>query len=562
MPHTFVRGGVIYLRWKNAPGRTPKWPTTTINPETAQPWSSEKEAKKWGREQEVKAKLGLLDDPAPQGEEAEQVKEMTVAEWFAIWWVSLDVGMTSRSNYAYYFRAYVLPEWGDWPLSQITAADVNAWEQRLIAAGYKRGGVPSHARAALCTLLGDAVISKKLDSNPALRQRNRGRRSGVRAPESEKVWSTPLEGLLVAERSAVLSGRDDEFVLGVMLAFTAMRLGEALGLQRSYVKLGLLRIDWQLQKVGKVWYMLPPKDDSNRDCDIPPFLQDLLARQIKAHPDQRCPCKPRRIEGQLEQPCQGGGFVFLGPQGAHILDSNYAQRFFNPAADGRYTGPKGERSPDAKPVLVDAGEVWPGEPVPAWPRAVPREPYERPAGRGYQRRPISLGVNAASSKEKLVAFAVGQGLTRAAAEDLTREEILDRFVRPHRRADDVPVASWLPVKEWLTPHGMRHGHSTLLDGLGTPVRLRDDRMGHASPGMKRGDMRRRYTHIAKEWRAQLRKDLQGVWEQALAERAWFGRHSPVAMLDDLLRPFRERQREPIHPFAADADVVELVPAEA
>ncbi|MEQ4720380.1 hypothetical protein [Nonomuraea sp. B19D2] len=308
--------------------------------------------------------------------------------------------------------------------------------------------------------------------------------------------------------------------------------------------------------------MLPPKDDSNRDIDIPPFLQDLLARQIAAHPDQRCPCKPVRIEGQPEQPCQGGAFVFLGPHGAHIKDANYARRFFNPAADGRYAGPQGERSADGKPVLVVVDEVWPGEPVPTWPRAVPGESYERPVGRGYQPRPVVLGVNAASSKEKLVAFAVEEGLSRAVAEALTRQEILDRFVRPHRQADDGPLASWMPVKEWLTPHGMRHGHSTLLDGLGTPVRLRDDRIGHASPGMKRGDMRHRYTHIAKEWRTQLRKDLQQVWEQALAERAWFALHSPVAMLDDLLKPFREGRRDPIPPFSAVADVVDLVSAEA
>lgn len=57
-----------------------------------------------------------------------------------------------------------------------------------------------------------------IGSNPAVRQRNRGRRSGVRRPEEEKVWSSPLEGLLVAERASILSGRDDEFVLTLLLA--------------------------------------------------------------------------------------------------------------------------------------------------------------------------------------------------------------------------------------------------------------------------------------------------------------------------------------------------------
>jgi integrase len=558
LAYTFVRNGLIYVRWRHAPGRTPKWPSTTEDPETGLPWKSEKRAKEWGEEQEVKAKLGLLDEPQ---DEPENGGGMTVTEWFARWWRGLDVGLKTRSTYEYACRVYVLPEWGDWRLTDITASEVNAWEQRLIAAGYERGGVPTRARAALTTLLGDAVTEGLIGSNPAARQRGRGRRSGVRPPEDEKVWSTPLDGLLVAERAAILSGRDDEFVLTLLLAFTGMRLGEALGLQRKYVKLRSLRVDWQLQRVGKIWYMLPPKDDSHRDIDLPRFLEELLARQIAAHPDQRCPCKPRKIEGQPEQPCQGGGFVFLGPKGAHLAAKNYTQRFFNPAADGRYMTPSGVRTPDGKPVLVDASAGWPGLPLPAWPRAVPGEPYTPPPARAYQRRPVVLGVNAASRREALIEFAVRQGMARAAAEDLTRQDLLDRFVRPHRGAAEPVVASWAPVRDGLTPHGMRHGHSTLLDGLGTPVRLRDDRMGHTSPGMRRGDMRRRYTHIAKEWRTQLRRDLQEVWEQALAERAWWSLHSPVAVLDELLAPFRDGTRQPIPPPKEDADVIQLAAEE-
>lgn len=559
MAYTFVRDGVIYVRWKNAPDRRPKWPATTEDPETGMPWRSEKRAKEWGNQQEVKAKLGLLDDPEEDAEEteAEASRSMTVTEWFAQWWRGLDVGLKTKGTYEYEFRAYVLPEWGDWRLADITASEVNAWEQRLIAAGYKRGGVPAHARAALTTLLGDAVTEGLLPSNPATRQRGRGRRSGVRPPEEEKVWSNPLEGLLVAERAAVLSGRDDEFVLTLLLAFTGMRLGEALGLQRKYVKLRKLRVDWQLQLDGKVWYMQPPKDDSHRDIDLPRFLEELLARQIAADPERRCPCKPRKIEGQPEQPCQGGGFLFLGPKGAHLEDSKWAQRYFNPAADGRYTSPKGQRSPTTKPVLVDAGGVWPGVPLPAWPRAVPGRPFEPPPARGSERRPAVLGVNAASSKAQLVEFAVTQGMARPVAEAMTRKEILAEVVAPHRKAASGVVASWLPVCEGLTPHGMRHGHSTLLDGLGTPVRLRDDRMGHTSPGMQRGSMRRRYTHIAKEWRTQLRKELQEVWEQALAERAWWSLHSPVAVLDELLAPFRDGRKQPIAPAGDDADILRL-----
>jgi integrase len=558
MAYTFVRDGVIYVRWKNSPGRTPKWPTTTENTDTGRPFATEREAKRWGGEQEVKAKLGLLDEPEPEEPPADGV---TVGEWFARWWLGLDVGIRSRGNYSYYFRVYVLPEWQDWKLADITASEVNGWEQRLIAAGYKRGGVPAHARAALCTLLGDAVTERLLGSNPAVRQRNRGRRSGIRPPEDDKVWSTPLDTILVAERAALLSGRDDEFVLATLIGWTGLRWGEAAGLQRSFVSPGRIRVDWQMEEIGGRWYLLPPKDDSHRTLDSPRFLQQLLDRQAQARAEQRCGCEPHRIDGQQEQPCQGGGYMFLGPKGAHLSNSRFARSYFNPAADGRYPTSSGSRTVAGKPVLVDVAETWPGVPVPAWPRAVPGVRFEPPAGRGYQRRPVRLGVNAASSREALVAYAVGQGVGETAAAAMTRQEILDRFVRPHRDAGSAVLASWLPVRDGLTLHGLRHGHSTLLDGLRTPLKLRDDRIGHASPEMRRGGMRRRYTHIADEWRKQLRQDLQEVWETALAERAGFGLHSPVTVVDDLLAPFRDGRRLPISPVGAEVDA-EVVPLHA
>jgi hypothetical protein len=53
-------------------------------------------------------------------------------------------------------------------------------------------------------------------TNVAVKRRGRGRKRArraiaVRGPE--KVWATPLQTLLLAERCALLSGRDDDFVL-------------------------------------------------------------------------------------------------------------------------------------------------------------------------------------------------------------------------------------------------------------------------------------------------------------------------------------------------------------
>jgi hypothetical protein len=65
-------------------------------------------------------------------------------------------------------------------------------------------------------------------------------------------------------------------------------------------------------------------------------------------------------------------------------------------------------------------------------------------------------------------------------------------------------------------------------------KLRDERMGHVSEGM-----RSLYTHISDEMCQQLKTALQTRWELSLAERAAIAPHSPVACLDLLLKPFRD-----------------------
>lgn len=555
MAHAYVRNGVINVRWRNAPGKKPKWPSTSLNPETGRPFKTETEAEKWGNEQEVKARLGLLDEPEPEPVD----DDITVNEWFARWWDGLDVGLRSRGNYAYLFRAHVLPEWGEWKLGDIKASDVNAWEQRMIKAGYARGGVASGARTRLSTLLGDAVTEKLIGSNPALRQRHRGRRSGVGTGGrgKEKQALTPFEALVLAERMGIMSGRDDEFIAGLLMSYGALRYGELFGLQRQYVRLGQIRVDWQLIESGGDFYLGPPKDDSNRDVDIPPFLQGLLNRQLAAHPDRRCACEPKEIADQQEQPCQGGGaFVFLGQRSAHPRNSNFARRVFDPAVDGWHPTSKGKRGRAGRPVLVELDSMWPGNPIPAWPAATAGEPFERPAVRGYQRRPLGLGINMASSRADLVAFAIGRGVPEEEAHQLTRNDILDRFVRSTYVSEHAPVASWAPVKEGVTPHELaRHTHSTWLMDLGTPLQLRDDRMGHVSPEMR--GMRGTYSHVSRESRVWLRGELERLQEEALARRAWFGLRSPVAALDDMLAPFREGRRKPVAPHESRGEVLQF-----
>jgi hypothetical protein len=88
---------------------------------------------------------------------------------------------------------------------------------------------------------------------------------------------------------------------------------------------------------------------------------------------------------------------------------------------------------------------------------------------------------------------------------------------------------WLPVARGLTPHGLRHTHRTLMEELGTPAKLADERMGHED-----GSIQARYTHITPVMRERLLAGLTELWEAALDARLQLAERSPVAVLDGLL----------------------------
>ena len=106
-----------------------------------------------------------------------------------------------------------------------------------------------------------------------------------------------------------------------------------------------------------------------------------------------------------------------------------------------------------------------------------------------------------------------------------------------RPDDDAPLACWLPVKDGLTPHGLRHRHKTWMAEDGIPEILAEQRLGHDVPGM-----RGLYTHVS----PRMREDLittSGPSAKLLRERASIDPRSPVLLLDNLLAPFRADQKK-------------------
>ncbi|MCO8272838.1 site-specific integrase [Actinoplanes sp. TRM 88003] len=467
------RGNLYRARWRGPDGTLESQPGFTTK--TA--------AEKYARDQEAAIRANRYVDP--------RGARMSLMDWVNTWYSALDLEPTTMTNYRYLLEVFVLPKFGDTPLDSLTIEEVSKWEKGLITAGYAQK-TASNARGALSTALSDAV-PRYIAVNPAAKKKGKGRkgRGRVERIESEsKVWPSPLQVLLIAERAAVISGGDATFTAAITIAYTGCRWSELLGLPPQLIHADAIDLHWKLYELNGNFYRGRPKDGSMRTIATPPFLNELLRRHLTSGVPLRCTCSSLPEQDGDIPWCRGDRYAFLTAQGTHYRRSNFSERIFRPAADGWYPQ-RGNRRP-RMPVLVDCQAPWPGRPLPPWPASVPDEVYAPPQGRG----------------------------------------------RP-RITDDVRLASWLPVLAGLTPHGQRHGYQTWLDEAGIPYVAQSQQMGHQVPGM-----RGIYSHVTDRMLADIRTALELLWMTSLQARAALSPTSSVPVLDAALRALPTGPRVP------------------
>jgi integrase len=375
--------------------------------------------------------------------------DINFADWANRWFHAQDLAASTMQNYKHHLEEHLLPAFQPFTLREIGQADVEAWQKAEHGAGYRPSSVTTW-RTTLSTILADAVDEGLIDVNPAARRRRRGKRTGrFRNRGPEKIVTDAIGGLLIAERASILSGRDDEFVMITTMHYTGLRWAEAVGLDATFARHELIRVEWQLWEADDgTLHRIPPKDDSYRDIDVPAFLSDLIARLIKRTTPQRCAC-------------HGSNYLFRGLRSTHWRRSSFSDWIFDPAVSGWFPS-RGKRLPP-RPVSLTATP---------WPGSVLR-------GRGNQER---------------------------------------------------ANACWAPIANGLTPHGLRHSHKTLMAELRTPEVLSHERLGH-----ELGGIGARYSHVTPAMREELVRSLTDHWLEALQTRAAMHRHSPVAILDELLK---------------------------
>ncbi|MGE6825832.1 LacI family DNA-binding transcriptional regulator, partial [Pseudomonas soli] len=391
----------------------------------------------------------------------------------------------------------------DLRLTDLTRPVVDAWVQAESQL-YAASSVATYRRV-LALILDDAIEEGLLEgSNPARPRRGRGRRAGRSAARTaEKVITGALGALLVAERAAILSGRDDEFVMVVLKVFTQMRWGELVGLEETYVRDETFRVEAQLYELDDgtlTWG--PPKDDSYRTIDSTDWLTRLVRAHIKRTRPMPCQCHGRRFvftSSYLLPEARITRADIASEAGVGVSTVSRALGKGGVAAESR------ERVHEAVAALRRAR---PAEHVPHWGRDEFRHSIFTPAASGWY---PSRGA---------------QGPARPVC--VRAEPWPGQVVRGRHSAAQAD-ACWAPIAKGLTPHGLRHTGKSILEELGTPKVLVDERMGHID-----GSTPAIYSHVTDGMRVRLRQGLTDVWHQALAARAAMCPWSPVRVLDGLL----------------------------
>jgi integrase len=505
------RGGLWRARWIRPDG--------TKDGESG--FETKKAALDYARDQESDIRKGSWVDP--------RLAKTTLATWVNLWYPAQDLEPSTLENYKYYIEVHILPKFGGRELWALTPEEVATWEKDILARGYSRR-TARDARTLLAVILNDA-IPRYIQANPAIRKRGKGRKGQRRIErfeQAEKVWSTPLEALLVAERLAALSGRDEDFLIAITIAYTALRWSELLGLAPKYVLEDAIDIQWKLYELRGRFYVGRPKDGSIRIADLPPFLAGLLAEHLSQFQGRQCTCCERPGPAGPDERtrwCAGGTYVFLAPGCGHYQRSDYGEIHFRPAADGWHPD-RSARS--CRPVLVDAGAPFPGGPLISWPAAIPGENFIPPRGRGIPRylSDERTGRCPACSRAQ-VRRADGRLIAHKANGD--RCPGSGQFP-----GEDLALASWLPVSKGLTPHGLRHGHRVWMDEDKIPLVLQADRLGHDEPGM-----RGVYGHVSHAMRDEIKAALEARWRQSLYERSLYAPESAVPLLNRLLTDMRD-----------------------
>jgi integrase len=282
-----------------------KWQVLYRDPATKKERSAgvftrKSDATKQRRAIEYRLQTGEWIDP--------RLQETLYVDWATAWIEARsDLKPKTLDGYQSLLRSRVLPMFGEVRLRDIRAADIERWVANMANEPLS----PSRIRQAYSVLsasLKAAVRNDMIRSNPA---------EGVKLPKmtiNEMRHLTPAEVEMIASRVG-----DDYEVLVYVLAYCAIRAGEAVALTRQNVNIVRreLRIVESATEINGHIRFGATKNRRNRNVTVPRFLmklmEDHLERYVGEEPD---------------------ALVFGSPHREPLRLSNFRHRVWYPALKG------------------------------------------------------------------------------------------------------------------------------------------------------------------------------------------------------------------------------------
>lgn len=234
------------------------------------------------------------------------VGKILLRDWATMWLDAHTVSLATAAKNEIYLRVHILPRFGDLPLNAITRMTVKAWVNDL--SKRRAPATVNDILGLLSMLMSEAVEERRITLNPCRKLRV------STAVKAERPWATEAQVLAIAGHLPAA-----EALLVITAAYTGMRWGELVGLQRPNCRLDTARIHVD-EKIGALHEISgqvelgPPKTPAAvRSILLPPFLVARLREHLDSH---------------------GHSFVFTGADGGHYRRSNFGSRFWRPATNG------------------------------------------------------------------------------------------------------------------------------------------------------------------------------------------------------------------------------------
>ena len=196
---------------------------------------------------------------------------LTLGEYYETWIASKhNLKASTLKSYEHTFRLHVLPTFGDMPLGEIKSDDVQRWVNDLAESNLSPASVGKCFRYFRACMK-EAEARDKIHKAPTMKI-NLPRPGGE---DDEMVF------LEYPEITRLLDAAEEpEKTLWSVLAFSGLRLGEALALKWKSVNFETSRI--QVTQTWSLGELTPPKTKmSKRRVPIMPVLEEVLAEHYE-----------------------------------------------------------------------------------------------------------------------------------------------------------------------------------------------------------------------------------------------------------------------------------------